>query len=163
MAAIRTPLRSRRLLAREIGASLARLSLIHLHNSNSFQLCVAATTVCIMVQVYPLLALQLFASSVIAQQRVVPRTAEATPFIPGQVSVKKAAAPQPTSPPQVLRKALLARDAATCGWMMADGSPNVCGENQYCYTAASGEFGVWNCCNPGSCYTATGCTKDREW
>lgn len=116
-----------------------------------------------MVQVYSFLALQLFPSSVVAQQRAVPRSAEATPFIAGQQFAKRAPAPVPTSPPQVVRNALLGRDAATCGWMISDGSPNVCAEAQYCTTTASNsEFGVWNCCNTDSCYLATGCTKDVE-
>ncbi|KAF2792300.1 hypothetical protein K505DRAFT_338793 [Melanomma pulvis-pyrius CBS 109.77] len=115
-----------------------------------------------MVRPYSLLSWQLFAALAVAQ-RVVPRAAEATPFIPGQ-HFKRIPAPQPTSPPQVVRKALVGRDAATCGWMIADGTANVCGEAQYCTTSASngGDFGVWNCCNPDSCYLATGCTKDVE-
>ncbi|KAF2708354.1 hypothetical protein K504DRAFT_456370 [Pleomassaria siparia CBS 279.74] len=110
----------------------------------------------------PFLSFLALAPSVLAQNRPVPRAAEATPFIPGQ-ALKRVAAPRPTSPPQVVRQ-LLRRDAATCGWMMADGSPNVCGDSQYCTTTASnnGDFGVWNCCNTDSCYLATGCTKDVE-
>ncbi|KAF2116665.1 hypothetical protein BDV96DRAFT_32066 [Lophiotrema nucula] len=86
---------------------------------------------------------------------------EETPFVPGYFQ-KEIPIPQPTSPPQVVRRHLLPRDAATCGWMVADGSPNVCGSSQYCMTTASGEFGVWNCCNPDSCFTQTACSKSVE-
>ena len=88
-----------------------------------------------------------------------------TPYIPGYLQ-NSPSAPRPTtpphSPPEALRQ-LLPRDAATCGYMVANGAANVCAESQYCTTIASGSYGVWNCCNPDSCFLSTACADFDTW
>ncbi|KAF2728585.1 hypothetical protein EJ04DRAFT_581245 [Polyplosphaeria fusca] len=108
----------------------------------------------------PFAILQLLASAAVATRIPAIHVPQETPFVPGYFR-NEALIPQPTSPPQVLRR-LVPRDRATCGWMIADGSANTCGDSQYCTTSASGEFGVWNCCNPDSCYLQDSCSYSVE-
>jgi hypothetical protein len=36
-------------------------------------------------------------------------------------------------------------------------------ESQYCTTIATGSYGVWNCCNPDSCYLESACVDFSLW
>ncbi|KAF2470558.1 uncharacterized protein BDR25DRAFT_342886 [Lindgomyces ingoldianus] len=112
-----------------------------------------------MVGVLCLLALLQFASFATAT-RFAGLLAQETPLVPGYFA-NEAPIPQPTSPPQAVRQ-LVPRDRATCGYMMANGAANVCGDSQYCTTSAAGDFGVWNCCNPGSCFLQETCSYSVE-
>ncbi|KAF2262391.1 hypothetical protein CC78DRAFT_582693 [Lojkania enalia] len=105
------------------------------------------------------IVLQLCAAVALAT-RFIATPAQETPFIPGYFA-QEAPIPKPTSPPQVIRN-LVPRDRATCGYLIKNGKANVCGENQYCFTTANGEFGEWNCCNPSSCFTQTACSYSSE-
>ncbi|KAF2656422.1 hypothetical protein K491DRAFT_691971 [Lophiostoma macrostomum CBS 122681] len=83
--------------------------------------------------------------------------AQPTPYIPGY-ALESPPAPSPTTPPRIrVLRQLARRDDATCGYYSDDGSPNVCGASQYCTTTASGNYGVWNCCNPDSCFLEPTC------
>jgi hypothetical protein len=110
------------------------------------------------------LILQQFQPCCVLARNVAALLAQATPYIPGYFE-NSPEAPRPTSPPQIPRqlRQLLPRDAATCGYLVADGAANVCAESQYCTTIATGGYGVWNCCNPDSCFLETGCVDFDTW
>jgi hypothetical protein len=108
--------------------------------------------------------LQQFQPCCVLAKNVAALLAQATPYIPGYFE-NSPEAPRPTSPPQIPRhlRQLLPRDAATCGYLVANGAANVCAESQYCTTIATGGYGVWNCCNPDSCFLETGCVDFDTW
>ncbi|OCL04587.1 hypothetical protein AOQ84DRAFT_356347 [Glonium stellatum] len=108
-----------------------------------------------------LLVLQNFITPLISAARLDQFQVGATQYVYGYFS-EQAHIPKPTSPPKAVHR-LLKRDPATCGYYISDGSANICSTNQYCTTSASGNGGVWNCCNPNSCALSDTCVGDVDW